>query len=219
MDGDNFTKILTDMPRRAKKRNKNRNNQLPVQLFAPHRTNPQSPMGESADKFVYEYSCAMLNLSADIADIVIQWATENIPEGDLYINEDAGMDGYEDTPHVTIKYGLHDSDPKKLKDLIDGYGPITIQLGLVEKFDTNPDFDVLKITVESPQLRELNKYISDNMEHTDTFDEYKPHATLAYIKKGTCNELISNTFFDKLEDEVYEIYFTSKTGDEYFLDL
>ena len=219
MNGDNFTTILTDMPRRARKRQKPQTNQLPLHVFAPHRVNPQLPMGESADKFVYEYSCAMLNLSDTIAEKMLEWSKENIPEEDLFINEDAGMDGYEETPHVTIKYGLHDESPDKLQELIRGCGPITLQLGLVEKFDTNPDFDVLKITVESPKLRQLNQYISDNMPHTDTFNEYKPHATLAYVKKGACNDLISNPFFDKLEDEVYEIYFTSKTGEEYYLDL
>lgn len=218
MSSDNFTKIMIDMPRRARKRKKNSGN-IPVQVFPPHRTNPQGPMGESVDRFVYEYSCAMLNLSDMIAEKVLEWSKENIPEEDLFIDEDSGMEGYEDTPHVTIKYGLHDETPENLIELIEGCGPIKLQLGLVEKFDTNPNFDVLKITIESEKLRQLNQLISDNMDNTDTFIEYKPHATLAYIKKGACEHLISNTFFDKLEDEVYEIYFTSKTGEEHYLDL
>jgi hypothetical protein len=219
MEHTSFTQILTDMPRRARKRNKKDSVRQTVNVFPSYHTNPVLPMGESVDKFIYEYSCAMLNLSDDIASHVCEWAKSNIPQESLYIDEDSGIDGYEDTPHVTVKYGLHDTNPDKLKELIEGYGPVKFKLGLVEKFDTNPDFDVLKITVESQSLRELNKIISDNMEHTDTFDEYKPHATLAYVKKNSCDDLISNTFFDKLEDEVYEIYFTSKTGDEHFLDL
>jgi len=47
-------------------RKENRNNnaaQLAVDVLPPHRANPVLAMGEAADKFVYEYSCAMLNLS------------------------------------------------------------------------------------------------------------------------------------------------------------
>lgn len=219
MKNDSFTEIFTDMPRRARKRKKQTNGELPVQLFVPHRTNPQSPMGESIDKFVYEYSCAMLNLSDDLTELILNWTKENIPYENLFINEDTGMDGYEDTPHVTVKYGIHDESPEKIKELVKGCGPINFQLGLVEKFDNNPEFDVLKIGVEGTKLRELNKYISDNIPHTDTFKEYKPHVTLAYVKKGTCDHLIQNDSFNKLEDEVYEIYFTSKTGEEFYLDL
>lgn len=217
MEHNNFTQIVTDMPRRAKKRNRNRNrnaNNLALNVFPPHKANPVMAMGEASDKFVYEYSCAMLNISDDIATKMCDWAKENIPEDALYIDEDTGMDGYEDTPHVTIKYGLHDVEPTTLQKLVDGYGPVKFKLGLIEKFDTNPKFDVLKITVDSKSLRKLNEHISNNMEYTDTFDEYKPHATLAYVKKNSCDNLISNSFFDKLEDEIYEIYFTSKTGDE-----
>lgn len=219
MEHSSFTQILTDMPRRARKRNKNNTVQSAVHAFPPHRYNPVLAMGEATDKFIYEYSCAMLNLSDDIATKVIEWARENVPEDALYINEDSGIDGYEDSPHVTVKYGLHDVEPDRLKKLIDGHGPIKIKFGLVEKFDQNPNFDVLKITVDGKDLHKLNKHISNNMPHTDTFKEYKPHVTLAYVKKNACNELISNMFFDKLEDEVYEIYFTSKTGHEHFLEL
>lgn len=219
MKQHDFTLNMTDMPRRARKRNKNNIAKLAFNAFPPHRTNPILAMGESSDKFVYSYSCAMLNLNNDIADTVCNWAKEHIPTDVLYINEDAGMDGYEDTPHVTIKYGLHDVEPTKLKKLVNGYGPIKFKLGLVEKFDTNPDFDVLKIAIHGTSLIKLNELISNNMDHSDKFDEYKPHVTLAYVTKNSCDDLISNNFFDKLEDKVYEIYFTSKTGDDHFIDL
>ena len=57
------------------------------------------------------------------------------------------------------------------------------------------------------------------MEHTDTFSEYKPHLTLAFVKKGECKDLIGNDFFTDIEDEVDEIYFTAKTGKEHFIKL
>ena len=174
---------------------------------------------DSKSGHVYQYSCAMLNLSQNVAPILQYWCKVNIPKEDLYINEDQGMEGYEDMPHVTILYGLHDVKPKKLISLTHGFGPIELKFDKVTKFDTNPEFDVLKIDIDSAKLLYLNKLISDKMEHTDKFDQYKPHATLAYVKKGTCNHLVNNDFFTSLFDTVDEIYFATKDGDEYFIEL
>lgn len=213
------TTIKTDLPKRAKKRG-NTTSEIPIGVFAQHRTNNTEAMGESAiPKFVYSYSCAMFNLSDDIAEKILEWERENIPESSLYIDVDAGIDGYESVPHVTIKYGIHTIDNTEIEKLVKDYGPVTLQLNEVSKFDTNPDFDVIKIAIKSHQLNKLNKIISENTECTDDFDEYIPHATLAYVKKGSCDHLIGDTSFDKLLDEVYEIYFTTRNGEEYYIDL
>jgi hypothetical protein len=169
--------------------------------------------------YVYQYSCAMLNLSEDVAPIIRYWAEKNIDKENLYIDNDSGIEGFEYIPHVTIKYGLHDIKPDKLIELVDGCGPIQLTFGKVSKFDTNPNFDVIKIEIESEKLNKLNSLISDNMDNTDKFDEYKPHATIAYVEKGTCDDLIENEFFDKLKDEVSQIYFTSRDGEESYIGL
>jgi len=175
----------------------------------------------------YKYGCAMLNLSDDISPILRYWCKKNISDKDLYINEDEGIDGFENNKfHVTVKYGLHTSDPKEIIKLVNGCGAIELDFGNVtkfdinpNKFDVNPNFDVLKIDIKSDKLRKLNKLISDNMEHTDSFDNYVPHATLAYVKKGACEDLVNNDFFTSLTDTVDEIYFTGKDGVEHFIDL
>lgn len=173
----------------------------------------------SDSKFIHNYSCAMLNLSDELSNIIKKWAAENIPSDCLYINLDDGIEGYEDTPHVTIKYGLHDVDPDNLTRLVDGFGPIDIQLSNIDVFNNNPNFDVLKINIISDKLHKLNKIICDNMHFTDKFNVYIPHSTLAYIKKGTCLNLINSMNFNKLTDVVNEIYFTSRSGDEFYITL
>lgn len=214
-----YTTIKTDLPKRAKKRG-NMNSEIPIEVFPQHRANNTEAMGESIiPTFVYSYSCAMFNLSDDIAEKTLAWARENIPESSLYVDADSGIDGYELVPHVTIKYGIHSNDNTEIEKLVKDYGPVTLQLNEVSKFDTNPDFDVIKIAITSPRLNKLNKIITDNTECTDDFDEYIPHATLAYVKKGSCDHLIGDTSFDKLLDEVYEIYFTTRNGEEYYIDL
>jgi len=41
----------------------------------------------------------------------------------------------------------------------------------------------VKLDVDSPDLRRLNKKIAAR-EHTDTHGTYEPHITLAYVKPG-----------------------------------
>lgn len=185
----------------------------------PKRAKKRVLFEQSDDKFVYKYSCAMLNLTDIIANAMQEWALKNVPQDCLYVNLDDGIEGYEDTPHVTIKYGLHDQYPDNLVKLASGFGPIEITLSTIDVFNTNPNFDVLKVNIISDRLMQLNKLICDNMHYTDKFPVYIPHATIAYIKKGTCLNLINSTVFDKLIDIVDEIYFTSRSGDEYFIKL
>lgn len=177
-------------------------------------------MGESTNGFIYKFSCAMLELSDDIAPILAYWAKKNIPTESLYINSDQGIEGYiENNHHITVKYGLHDDNPDKIKQLVEGFGPITVNFGNVEKFNENPLFDVLKINIVSDKLKQLNKIICDNMEYSDEWNEYNPHATLAYVKKNSCDNFIGDTFFDKLTDTINQLSFHSKTGEVYQIEL
>jgi hypothetical protein len=171
-----------------------------------------STLTESA-KHVYSYSCAMLPLNDEATSLMRYWAKKHIPEDALYINEDEGIEGYESTPHVTVKYGLHDTEPDTLIDLIQGIGSVPLQFGNVTKFDTNPNFDVIKVDIDGDKLRVINQIISDYMEHSDKFPEYKPHATIAYVKKGSCDHLVDNDFFDKLNDKIDVMDFASRTGE------
>lgn len=167
----------------------------------------------------YKFSCAMLNLNPSVASVVDYWVKKNIPKESLYIDEDSGHDGYEETYHVTLKYGIHDSSPKKLTDLVHGFGPISFGLGTVEKIDA-PNFDVIHIKViDSKILEDVNQLISEGLENTDSHPTYKPHVTLAFVKRGSCDKLVDNPFFDSLSDEVNEICFNSKDGDESFISL
>jgi 2'-5' RNA ligase len=198
------------------------------------RRSPLLPMIEGASKsdvsgenmdikakrdFTYSYSCALLPLSDNVSSILKYWARKMIPEECLYVNSDEGIDGYEFTPHVTVKYGLSDDKPNTLADICDGCGLINIEFGKVDKFDTNPNFDVIKVNVESDQLRILNDKISEGMPHDEKWDSYKPHATLAYVKKGECEELIKSGFFTKLNDVIDQVCFSSKTGTEHYINL
>src|SRR4051812_49300035 len=97
-------------------------------------------------------------------------------------NDHLSEDGRETEPHVTVKYGLHEEDPKTTAEALKGGAPIDAPLGKVSIF-SNDKFDVVKIGVTSHDLHRLNKKIS-KLPHTDSHPDYNPHLTLAYVKPG-----------------------------------
>ncbi len=84
-----------------------------------------------------------------------------------------------------MAYGHEEDEPQTtreaLADMAAGEGTI----GGLSLFDTNPDYKVLKFDVDSEHLHNLNKRIRERINLPGlTFDEYNPHVTVAYLKKG-----------------------------------
>lgn len=52
--------------------------------------------------------------------------------------------------------------------------------------DKQGEYDVLVLEVESEDLHSLNAWLGA-LEHTDTFPEYKPHITVAYVRPGAAD--------------------------------
>jgi len=100
-------------------------------------------------------------------------------------DEDLHKYGKELDAHVTVKYGLHTSNPKDVFDVCENWGKFPIHV-TVDNFSLfrNEEFDVLKMEVKSPALVALNKVICDEFEFTDVYTDYIPHVTLAYLKSG-----------------------------------
>lgn len=137
-------------------------------------TAAEKPPGE-----IHKFASTQVNLPEGIANKTREWATR-IPEKAL------AEDGREAQPHVTVKYGLHDDDPAAAINALAGEGPIKITFGAISLFKgkTPEDPDVLKVDIKSPDLHRLNGKIA-GLPHTDTFPKYRPHLTLAYVKRGT----------------------------------
>jgi 2'-5' RNA ligase len=133
----------------------------------------------------------------------INWTEANVPQKDVYEEE-----GIEYEPHVTALYGLHTNDYQEVEKHIKGFKSFDVELGAVSKFDTHPDYDVLKLSVESKELKELNKLLKE-LPYTSKYDEYVPHCTLAYVKKGRCDELVGNKHFAGKKMRVNELTFSS----------
>lgn len=96
---------------------------------------------------------------------------------------DLAADGREDEPHITVLFGLHGSDPRAVAEIVREFGPVSVRFGEVTTFPPNDEHEVLKIDVESDDLRRLHDAIAA-LPHTDTFPDYRPHLTVAYVKPG-----------------------------------
>jgi len=106
---------------------------------------------------------------------------------------------WEDTPHITVLYGLHKTvKAKALTEIIDKHikHPIEATIKKVGIFEGDEQ-DVVKFDIESPVLHKLNKAIRNSVEYTNSYDDFQPHITLAYTKKGTAKKYAGNkTFFN-----------------------
>lgn len=86
-----------------------------------------------------KFSSTQVELPAKL-DRYFQDATAGIPDSDL------AEDGREVSPHVTVKYGLHDEEPAAVKQLLADQGPITDdgQYIIGAKIDTSAISRVLR---------------------------------------------------------------------------
>lgn len=126
-------------------------------------------------KETYTYGCLMLYLPDTIQSYWQVWK-------DLIDSEDYDADGFEDEPHVTVQYGFADHvTAGEVIAQIEPF-PCEIKFGAFSLFEN--DNDVLKIDIISSDLRKLNKKINDKFDITSSYPDYKPHATVAYLKKG-----------------------------------
>lgn len=140
---------------------------------------PTPPPGGVAVSEPNEFASTQVKLDDEATEAVELAARGLISPKDLHEK------GFEDRPHITVKYGVHSDDPASVRPAIEAHGPIEATVGQLEIFQPEgKDYDVVVIRVESQDLHALNAAIAAGTEVTDTFPTYKPHITLAYVKRG-----------------------------------
>lgn len=156
-----------------------------------------------ADTPKHDYSSTQADLPPADASAVTR-AASKIPDNVL------AEDGREARPHVTVKYGLHGDDASEVAALLQDEPPITVTLGKTSLFE-NPEADVVKIDVDSPALHRLNAKIA-SLPNTDTFPDYKPHVTLAYVKPGEGARFKGMADLDGRTFTIDRVVFSDKNG-------
>jgi len=168
----------------------------------------------------YSYSCLMAYFPESLAQKVRDYGM-TIPDDRVYDGDDGDM-GREDKPHITVKYGLHTSDPREVASKLEGQPSVRVTLGKTSVF-MNGDHVVLKIGIQGKGLFRLNKYVSDVFECTDTYPDYHPHATIAYVVNDPKDPYWFNEYgtdmFDGIEVEFDELIFSVPSGQKYRIPL
>lgn len=132
----------------------------------------------------YDYSSVHVDVLSPLADEIIAWGKQNVSDDDIYVSQRDPSFGREDEIHVTVLYGIHSESADPVVSAIQSSGRITAKLGKLSVF-TNPyRFDVLMIEVISPDLVARNQLLQEKVKFTNKYGAYRPHLTIAYVKKG-----------------------------------
>ena len=148
------------------------------------------------------YGCIMMD-----ATKLSDWEERHlagIDPKDVYIKPYDESFGLENNPHVTILYGIHEDeiDPEVIMETIEkDMDEVTVTITNISIFEVG-EYDVVKYEVPvTEQLLKYRKLFEDNFPNTQTFPEYKPHVTIAYVKPGEGKKYVSKL------DEPFEVTF------------
>jgi len=160
----------------------------------------------------YDYATAMLDVPG-MDEKIKQWRKENLtPEMLDEENADGDCDG-----HITILYGLLSDDVEAVKEAIKDYGKdsIEFEVDAIQIFEN--DTDVISAKIISKDLAELNKMIS-KLPNENTYDEFIPHMTMAYLKSGEGKQFVGQKPF-KGKFSVKEFMLSDKNGEKEIIKL
>jgi len=129
------------------------------------------------DSSVHSYACLMVDLHPTLKRKMGEIADE-IPEEVL-----CPEDGVEERRHITVLYGLQDSDA----DCISQPGPVWMENdSKVSYFDNmEKGQSVAIVKIKSPDLHRIHYALDAQFpDNANSFPEYEPHATIAYLRYG-----------------------------------
>ena len=156
------------------------------------------------------YTCVMAKCHNNALKKLILETYNKIPVESLDPTENEGTFN----PHVTILYGIYTSN---IDQILQSFQNVTFinyrTLGL-STFNTNEKYDVLKIDISSIDLQYLNKKLRHTLRYKNIYPKYKPHMTIAYLKKDqpVTQKLIELPYFKNLHDISHMLYIS--TADE-----
>jgi 2'-5' RNA ligase len=146
---------------------------------------------------------------------ILNFGNKLIREEDLYIVDDEF--GREKETHVTILYGfVPDLSKSQVVQIIRDVKPFTITLTGVDTFKNEKEgFDVVKFSIESPILRQLNAD-AQKFPNQNDFPNYSPHMTIAYVKPNTFKETRKGL---KIEIPISQICYSSSQHQKMYVNL
>lgn len=107
----------------------------------------------------------------------------------------------EDEPHVTLLYGLLENGnkwKKKVDTLLEDWSMKSVKITEVDYFDLQDSIAIVAHIEKTDELVDGHERLT-LLPHIQTFSEYQPHMTLAYIKRD-------NKLIDKWVEALGEAY-------------
>jgi tRNA nucleotidyltransferase/poly(A) polymerase/2'-5' RNA ligase len=170
---------------------------------------------ESEEKIPEKQKVGTLMVKFDIPSW--EFILNKIKDVDLYHPEELQY-GKEEEPHITVLYGFNETvTPEDIRAEIGDFDlPIKAKILGISLFN-NPEFDVVKLDIESPQLVELRRRV-EQLPNTLTYTDYKPHMTIAYAIRGRGQKYV-HRFKTPIEIQSDKIVFSDKDRNKIKLDF
>jgi hypothetical protein len=160
----------------------------------------------------YDFSSILYLLPDKISNLIYKWGIKEVSDDDLYRDPDDPSFGREDEIHCTVIYGIHDKRSLSVRQVLKEVKPFEIKLGKISSFTAPEKFDVLKVDVSGVELHRLHDLIRGKIQVTESFPEYKPHVTIAYLKKGKAEQYVGSEVFKNVSMRVNKVVFSSSAG-------
>jgi 2'-5' RNA ligase len=163
----------------------------------------------------YEYGCVMVDYNfANWSDLL-----DSIQQEDIYKVEGKNY-GIQPRPHLTLLYGIHDTVTDEqiqscFQDATED--DFKVEISGISLFE-NLEFDVVKLEVnKTPKLEEIYKNLSE-FPNSNQFPDYKPHITIAYVKKGLGQKYVDPNYKYQIKN-ISKIVYVRPDKSEYNIQL
>ncbi len=167
----------------------------------------------------YDYSSVHLCLPKELSDEIIAYGVGQIKDDEIYVSQRDPTFGREDEIHLTALYGIHSDDFEPIRALLEGSGKVKAKFGKLDIFTDPFRFDVVVIKVVSTDLAAINHKLESSVKFTNKYKEFKPHVTIAYIKKGKGWKHIGLDWWEGEEFTCDTAVFSNKQGVKYKISL
>ena len=120
--------------------------------------------------------------------------------------------------HVTVRYGIKGDDIEGIRKFIESQAPFTAHLGQTDVFPPSEHSDgaaVVNAKIEAPELARLNDEIQQHGDFApSSFEDYKPHATIAYIDPKLAEQYKGRTDLQGAAFPVNSITISDRHGNQ-----
>lgn len=206
-EGADFTHLRDlEMPDAEKAKNNGMKYRHPVKKLYQGPVEPKYKFGNTQTTITGE------------AAVALEGVRSRIPEEDL-----AGKGKDVDGNHLTIRYGVKDGDVGGIAAYIESLSPFEVSLDKTEKFEASIHSDGAAVIVAPVQSEDLHNIHAEIEKHGDftepSFAEYKPHATVAYVKPEVADKYVGIEATSGKKFTVDRIAITDRNGDRKVFEL